>query len=103
MDSDEIQAKLRASHKGQKLKQYSVKEKLEYLEKLDKEWKSVAEAERKTGIAAKRFREWKKQKSQLLEQTNQRSAKRLKGAGRKMLYPELDAALLGWFQSIVIA
>lgn len=101
MDSDIQEAKLRASHKGEKLNQYSIKQKLEYLEKLDKEWKTIAEAERKTGIAAKRFREWRKQKPKLLEQATQRSAKRVKGAGRSMMYPELDAALLEWFQGIV--
>lgn len=98
MDFDSEEAKLRASHKGETLKQYSINEKLEYLEKLQTEWKSIAVAVRKTGIDGKRFREWRKQKPKLLEQVKHRSMKRLKGAGRPMMYPELDAALLTWFQ-----
>ena len=60
--------------------------------------KSNREAARYFGIDEKRVRDWKKQKSELKDLPSKK--RRLEGAGRKPLLPEIEDQLEEWIQSL---
>ena len=78
-----------------KRRSYDVSFKLLAVECAEKTSKEAAA--RQMGVDARRIQEWCQQKAVLSSMKKGKSSrKRLHGAGRKALYPDLEDALLSW-------
>ena len=85
------------SHKGGKLRRYTMAFKSEAIEYAEEVSNRAAAAKYK--IDVKRIREWRKVKDSVveLEQKSKRLARsRLEGGGRRVLQDDLDELLLDW-------
>lgn len=101
---EQRQLKLDAkSHKGMKLKSYSIEFKLEVVECAEQ--KSIHAAERLYKVDRKSIRSWRNSKQRLLELsasgTKGCSRKRLGGGGRKVINRQLEQRLLDWICGVV--
>ena len=88
------------SHKGKKLKSYSIQFKLDAIKFAEEN--SNYSASRKFGVTVKRIRAWRGNKDQLeeLRQCSNRAKRfRLDGAGEKLLAPEMEDVPLEWIHS----
>ena len=96
MENCDIQT---TSHKGEKLKSYTLKFKLDAISYAEIHGNHAAE--KKYKVDRKRIREWKHKKLSIQQTVNSKIAKgkqrkRMEGAGRKPFSETLDAAVLEW-------
>ena len=87
------------SHKGQKVKSYTITFKLQVIEYA--EINSISAATQKYNIDRHSIPDWKSKKQQLqefscLKNKNSNKRFRLEGAGRKPLSDEMEEALMEW-------
>ena len=87
------------SHKGEKVKSYTITFKLQVIEYA--EINSISAAAQKYNIDRHSIRDWKSKKHQLqefpcLKNKNSNKRFRLEGAGRKPLSDEMEEALMEW-------
>ena len=84
------------SHKGQKLKSYSISFKVKVIEfaKANNNHKAAATF----GVDRKRVIEWRKNEEKLKSCESIITTKRLPGAGRKLEYADIDNQILDWIQ-----
>jgi len=91
------------SHKGMKLKSYSIEFKLEVVEFAER--KSLHAAEREYKVDRKSIRTWRNSKERLgkllSSSANGCHRKRLNGGGRKINDNDLEHALLAWVYGLV--
>ncbi|CAF1522407.1 unnamed protein product [Rotaria sordida] len=86
-----------------KRRQWTLKEKMKILSEHNK-GASLHKLELKYKCTRKMIREWKKNENELIKLlkekgTKSKKRKRIGGAGAKLLYPDLDEHLIGWYRS----